>query len=81
MSMRFLLVPVGVALALALVVFGLTYFTEYQHLQAHQPGNNPPIVGDVTSYPPEAAWMEALPAGVLTFFLAVPLVAFLRRLW
>jgi hypothetical protein len=51
------------------LVFGVVFLVEYLRLLAHQPPNEPgqPWPADVTSFPPSAAWVAALPCGVITF--------------
>jgi len=63
------------------IVFGTVYYLAYQDLLTHQPGS-PHFVysANATSYPPSAAWIEALPPALLTFLIVWALLAHFRRL-
>jgi hypothetical protein len=51
------------------LVFGVVFLVGYLRLLAHQPPHEPgqPWPADVTSFPPSAAWVLALPCGAIAF--------------
>lgn len=72
--------PLAKAAATAIIVgalvFGVVFLIGYSDLLAHQPPHElgKPWPPDVTSFPPSAAWVSALPFGVgalvVAFFVA-----------
>jgi len=53
------------------LVFAVVFVVGYLRLLAHQPPHEPGQLwpADVTSFPPSAAWVSALPCGVIAFLI------------
>jgi hypothetical protein len=53
------------------LVFGVVFIIGYFQLLAHQPPKAPgqPWPERITSFPPSAAWVTALPCGVVAFIV------------